>query len=99
MSNENRELTLRVKITDRLRADWIWKLHKKQQSDSELGISVHAISDADLFADRDLLEAQLDWLLGYVGSRAAAHLEAELNVGSVKSAPWSHGLLALLRDD
>lgn len=48
--NTGRVLTLRVKITDPIEAEWIWKAHLGKSLN---GVQVEAIAEGDMFTERD----------------------------------------------
>lgn len=95
MSNVNRILTIRVKIIDAEKAIWIWE---SMRGHTEHGVEVSAARDGDMFAERRMLQEQVEWLVDNVSSQALDTLQDDLDRGnSYKPGPWSDDLKALLR--
>ena len=51
MNNKGRVLTVRLTIEDPEAADWIWKAYPNPIN----GITISALSNGDMFAERDML--------------------------------------------
>ena len=101
--NTGRELTLRVKIIDGEKANWIWEcfgdLETARTAVAAQGVAIRAISDSNVFKERDDLREQRNWLLDQLPARAGTDLANDIEATHVEDAPWSQELVKLLRRD
>ncbi len=96
MSNVGRELTIRVKITDDAKSTWIWNQHLNP--DATLGIDVRAIANGNLFAENEMLDEQLAFMLNrFSMSRSAQNLQDDVEDGIVPDTPMIRDLIKKIK--
>lgn len=71
--NTGRVLTLRVTIKDPEEAEWIWKAHLDK---SIHGVTINAIAEGDLFAQRDLYRSAASFYIREEGETTEEAIEA-----------------------
>ncbi len=72
MDNIGRVLTLRITITDPEVAEWIWKAHPNPIH----GITVDALANGDLFAERDILQEAASFYIREEGESTEDAIDA-----------------------